>query len=201
MTSIRQPPHPILIIAALSVVIFSLTGVAAMMGWLPSSHSEPHAAAQTPTASERQPAPTPAKNAASHAQALLRVAARTTPAPDKPAPTGAKACANCGVVESVHVVEIEGQGSGLGAVAGGVAGGLLGNQIGKGRGNTVATVAGVAGGAYAGHQVEKHMKRTQRYDIIVRMENGSTRTFHQATDPGFASGQKVRIESGSIVRD
>jgi uncharacterized protein YcfJ len=54
-----------------------------------------------------------------------------------------------------------------GTVIGGVAGGLLGNQIGGGRGKTVATVAGAAGGAYAGNQVQKNM---QEKDVVTTTE-------------------------------
>jgi outer membrane lipoprotein SlyB len=188
--------HPILIIAALSVVIFSLTGVAAMMGWLPKSQSEPAAAAPdtaVESASDKKIAT--AKTHLAKPKPVT-VAANEPPKESKPAQ---KSCPNCGVVESVKVVELEGEGSGLGAVAGGVVGGLVGNQIGKGRGNTVATVAGAAGGAYAGHQVEKNMKKTKRFDIVVRMDDGMQRSFRQDTDPGLAAGQKVRIENGNII--
>jgi uncharacterized protein YcfJ len=54
-----------------------------------------------------------------------------------------------------------------GTVIGGVAGGLLGHQIGGGKGKTVATVAGAAGGAYAGNQVQKGM---QEKDVEVTTE-------------------------------
>lgn len=207
--STLQKPHPIMIIAALSLIILSLAGVAAMMGWLPNSHSQTEAAG---TAAESGNANTDASKGESrtggtdhagtrsHTVRKLAAAGARTEAP-APSRKTAATCADCGVVESVKVVEVEGKGTGLGAVAGGVLGGLVGNQIGQGRGNTVATVAGVAGGAYAGHEVEKNMKKTRRYDIVVRMQDGATRTFHQQTDPGLASGDKVRIENGAVVRE
>jgi outer membrane lipoprotein SlyB len=189
--------HPIMIIAALSVILFSIAGTAALMGWLPASRSEPAPAATLSDAvaagENKDKAPEPHRSKPKPAKVAANVTA------DKEATPAKQSCPNCGVVESVKIVELEGQGSGLGAVAGGVVGGLLGNQIGQGRGNTVATVAGVAGGAYAGHQVEKHIKKTRRFDIVVRMEDGSERTFHQDTDPGFASGQKVRIDGNAII--
>ncbi|MGE5161503.1 MAG: glycine zipper 2TM domain-containing protein [Betaproteobacteria bacterium] len=58
-----------------------------------------------------------------------------------------------------------------GTVIGGVAGGLLGNQIGGGRGKTIATVAGAAGGAYAGNQVQKNM---QEKDVVTTTETRCT---------------------------
>ncbi|HEY5849378.1 MAG TPA: glycine zipper 2TM domain-containing protein [Lysobacter sp.] len=43
-----------------------------------------------------------------------------------------------------------------GTAIGAVAGGLLGNQIGGGSGKKIATVAGAAGGAYAGRKVQEN---------------------------------------------
>lgn len=45
-----------------------------------------------------------------------------------------------------------------GMAIGGVAGGLLGNQVGSGKGRTLATVAGAAGGAYAGKKVQENQQ-------------------------------------------
>lgn len=206
-------PHPIVIIAALSVIILSLTGIAAMMGWLPTSHSEPDVTAtakpdqQSADAGATTQQPGETRQPAEARPARQREPRRSTAAEtkneaaqpgDKPA---ARTCPNCGVVESVNVVEVEGEGSGLGAIAGGVAGGILGHQIGQGRGNTVATIAGVAGGAYAGHEVEKRVKKTKRYDIQVRMDDGTTRLIQQQSDPALGIGQKVRIENGAIVAE
>lgn len=44
----------------------------------------------------------------------------------------------------------------LGIATGAVVGGLLGNQVGNGRGRTLATVAGVVGGGYLGNTVAKN---------------------------------------------
>jgi outer membrane lipoprotein SlyB len=43
----------------------------------------------------------------------------------------------------------------LGTLVGAGLGGVIGNQIGKGTGNTVATVAGVILGGVAGHAVDR----------------------------------------------
>jgi outer membrane lipoprotein SlyB len=83
------------------------------------------------------------------------------------------ACIDCGTVTDVQTVKKEGQGSGAGMVLGGIAGGVLGHQVGSGRGKDVATVAGVAGGAYVGNEVEKSNKATTSYLVRVKMEDGS----------------------------
>ena len=104
-------------------------------------------------------------------------------------------CNNCGKVTEVRTIKVEGEGSGLGAVAGGVAGGLLGNQVGKGTGKTLLTVAGAAGGAYAGHQVEKKVKDKTEYEVVVRMDNGETRQIHYAESAGCGRQWRSALSS------
>ncbi len=108
-------------------------------------------------------------------------------------------CTNCGSVISVNVIKQEGEGSGLGAIGGAVVGGVLGHQIGGGRGRDVATVVGAGAGAYAGHQIEKNVKTTQTYNVAVRMDDGSTRSFPYQTEPGFRAGDKVKVVEGKLV--
>jgi outer membrane lipoprotein SlyB len=164
--------YPSLIIAAFSVTLLSLTGVAALTGYLPG-------------ASAKQEMP----------QGMTQGEEPRTPDGDK----RAAACANCGTVESVRLVERQGSGSGLGAVAGGVAGAILGNQVGGGSGRTVMTIAGGAGGAYVGNEVEKNSKRSSAYQIRVRMADGSMRTLTQREVPNVNSGDRVRITNGAIA--
>ena len=116
------------------------------------------------------------------------------------------ACATCGVIESVNAVQQKGQGSGVGVVAGGVVGGLLGNQIGGGKGKTAATVLGAIGGGFAGNEVEKRVRTETVYDVTVRMDDGSTRSFRraQAMTVGSAvtvDGDTLRLSSDSAQRD
>jgi outer membrane lipoprotein SlyB len=105
----------------------------------------------------------------------------------------AQVCNDCGVVQSMRYVEEKGQGSGLGMVAGGVVGGVLGHQIGSGRGNTVATIAGAAGGAYAGNQIEKNAKKKSYWSVAIKMDNGSTRNFTYTSKPSVHEGERVKL--------
>lgn len=113
----------------------------------------------------------------------------------------ARQCANCGVVEAVNVIEVKGEGNYLGMIAGGLAGALLGHQVGGGSGKQIATVAGAAGGAYAGNEVEKRMKTKKHFEVITRLENGGTQAVSYETDPGYKVGDKVRVENGTLVRN
>ena len=106
------------------------------------------------------------------------------------------ACTDCGVVQSIRLVEQAGQASGVGMVAGGVVGGVLGHQIGSGRGNTVATIAGAGVGAYAGNQVEKNAKKTSSWSVAIRMDAGQTRTFTYSAKPAVREGERVKLVDG-----
>ncbi len=115
-------------------------------------------------------------------------------------------CASCGVVESVNAVQQKGQGSGIGVVAGGAAGGLLGNQIGGGNGRTAMTVLGAIGGGFAGNEVEKRVRTETVYDVTVRMDDGSTRSFRRAQAMAVGSavtvdGDTLRLSSDGAQRD
>lgn len=194
---------PIVAIAAVAVIIFSVVGVGVMTGIIPSSKS-------TETASNAPAAKTGQAQEAKSVQSATRPATRPAAAKQPPAQVAVaepaaravapKVCAECGVIDAINVIEQKGQGSGIGAVAGGVVGGLVGNQIGQGRGNTVATVAGVAGGALVGNEVERRIKTTKQYNVSVRMDDGNAKTFTFDNEPGFAVGEKVKVVDGKLIK-
>jgi outer membrane lipoprotein SlyB len=108
-------------------------------------------------------------------------------------------CRNCGVVESVSTVSRVGQTRGIGGTGvtpgmaiGGVVGGVVGNQFGHGGGRAGMTVLGAAGGAYAGHQIERSRARYNAYVMHIRMDDGTMRTLEQRT--AIAKGSRVVVE-------
>ena len=109
------------------------------------------------------------------------------------------ACPDCGKVLGVQVVEKKGEGGALGLIAGGVVGGLLGNQVGGGRGNTLATIAGAAGGAYAGKKVEENVKSGTVWAVHVRFNDGQQHAFEFDHDPHFVAGDPVRRSGNTIA--
>lgn len=113
---------------------------------------------------------------------------------------GAAACNDCGKVTAVKISEKDGEAGPVGVIAGGVAGALLGRQVGKGTGKDVATIAGAAGGAYAGHKIEGKMKKVRTWAVSVRFDNGDERVFNFDKDPGMAAGDPVKAAGSSIVR-
>lgn len=109
-----------------------------------------------------------------------------------------RVCANCGVVESVNLVQVKGEGSYLGTIGGGVLGALLGSQVGGGNGRTVAQIAGAVGGAYAGRALEAKSRNSNHFEVLVRLQTGSAQTVSFATDPGLKVGDKVQVNAGVI---
>ncbi|MDO8466518.1 MAG: glycine zipper 2TM domain-containing protein, partial [Gallionella sp.] len=111
-----------------------------------------------------------------------------------------------GVVQSIELVRqgsagIGGSGIGAGTIAGAVVGGILGNQVGGGQGKTAATVIGAAGGAYAGHELEKRsQQQSDAYKFTIRMQDGSYQTLTQTTNPDIRVGDRVRIDNGVARR-
>lgn len=259
MDTIKNPAgrtgglHPLMILAALAVVLFCLVGTAAIMGWLPSSVGGNGGNRQQLTEAERaalasgmrqqsQPgmavaphnglAPqgdAPAAGTAQYAAQPGYPAQQVPPSyPVQPAPAAQLApepapvreaprkaskpvqladsesrsswCSNCGNVESVRTITQRAHGSGIGAAGGAILGGLLGNQVGGGNGKQLATVAGAVGGAVVGNQVEGNMKATQTYEIRVRLDDGTLRTFRQGTPPDWRSGERVKIVKGRLRR-
>lgn len=188
---VRRMPallYPTLLIAGIAVIIASMLGIAAMTGVLPRAQS------QSVAQSANERAAGGGEGRAAAKTATGKNAGNKTAAPA----VAAARCTDCGVVDSVRAVEVKGEGSGLGVVAGGVLGGVLGNQIGGGSGRTAMTVVGAGAGAYAGNEVEKNMKKRVNYEIRVRMDDNTYRSF-QSTQPDVGVGQRVKVRDGQLV--
>jgi outer membrane lipoprotein SlyB len=221
MTTTTKSLHPLVLAAAVAVLLFCGVGTAALMGWLPSSQGDTQPLAASTSAEQL------ASLQANQPQANLQPAGaqplaalppqqqqqpqqqqyeqqQQQPAPVRqpqqyaaaaPAP---QVCSNCGVVEAIHEVNTRAEGSGVGAAGGAVVGGLLGNQVGGGHGRQLATVLGAVGGAVAGNQIEGSVRATRSYNIVVRLDNGKTRTVHQSAAPNWRQGDRVRVVNGGL---
>lgn len=249
-----SPTHPLLLVAAASVTLFSLAGTGILAGWLPgpdrhsdslipitaSSAAAPvFARKKLPAPPEKlQPvekplasaavndqgnAPAPVPEAKAIAVSLPAASPGVSPAPSardtasgsvgdityavaspepgyRVAASAPAPCNECGVVEAVREIAVEPKGSGGGAIAGGLLGGLLANQIGKGSTRSIATVLGAAGGAYAGNYIEKSIKESKRYEVLVRFEDDSTQTFSSESAPIWRSGDRVKLQNGLLTK-
>ena len=214
MTTTTKSLHPLVLAAAVAVLLFCGVGTAALMGWLPSSQSE--APPLSANASAEQLASLQAGQPPAGAQPLVALPPppqqqqqqQQQPVQQQPvrqpqpqyvaAAPAPQVCSNCGVVEAIHEVNTRAEGSGVGAAGGAVVGGLLGNQVGGGHGKQLATVLGAVGGAVAGNQIEGSVRATRSYNIVVRLDNGKTRTVHQSAAPGWRQGDRVRVVNGGL---
>jgi outer membrane lipoprotein SlyB len=214
--------HPLIAGAAIAVMVASLTGVAAMTGLLPNSHGENKTVAEV---AKSEPVKAPAVKPAPVAKVAKPVSGEQLAANDQDryptqprqdrrsdanyreadyaqnrvqAAEPARACTNCGRVESVSAVQSQADPSGVGVVGGAVVGGLLGNQIGGGSGKTLATIAGAVGGGFAGNEVEKRTRTATTYQVRVRMENGQVRNFPYNSEPNWNQGDRVRVVDGYL---
>lgn len=207
MSEAQNRTNPVVVIAAIAVIIFSAVGVGVMTGVIPSSFSksgDEQVLSKADAPKEAVPPAAPAKKTTSSAPAThkkAQTADSTRHAANEPVRVASapRICNNCGRIEAINAIEQKGEGTGLGAVAGGVLGGVLGHQVGGGTGRTVATVVGVGAGALAGNEVEKRVKKTVHYDVVVRLEDGTSRTFSYQAEPAFRTGDKVKIVDGAIV--
>lgn len=181
-TQPTKSPSPLMWISSIAVVLFSGVGIAGFMGWIPTSYGQQDTEVSAKAAAETAPAHKPHTPVSNNTKS-------------------AAVCADCGVIESVQIINDAKKTSGIGIVGGAVVGGLLGNQVGGGRGKDVATVAGAVGGAVAGNEIEKRAGSTQHYEITVRFDDGSSRVFTQANPPTWRSGDNVRVIDGAIRSD
>ena len=187
--------YPVMLIAAISLIVFSAAGIATMMGWLPSARSD----ADTPVPAQAQPSARTEAREEARAPVQARSAPVAKPSQPRVMASAPARCDDCGTIESIRAVEVQGEGSGMGAIGGAVVGGLLGNQVGRGRGRTAATVVGAGAGAYAGHEIEKNVKKSVSYQVRVRMGDGTIRTYYEKAQPAYAVGQKVRVTEQGLV--
>lgn len=156
--------HPLMAGAAVSVMLVSLLGIAAITGVLPTSHAT---AAQTTPMTAQAPVVAPISAPAQqvvvapavrdegamhkivvhhhpvqHAQAQYSQQYSQAPTYQQPAPA---------YQQPAPVAQNSPIGIGVGAVVGG----LLGNQVGSGNGKTLATIAGAVGGGFLGNEIAK----------------------------------------------
>lgn len=117
--------------------------------------------------------------------------------------SGSRACNQCGTVESVQQVYVQGGNNShmLGTIVGAVAGGLLGNTVGKGDGRKAATVAGAVAGGAVGHGVAGRNASggdTPAWRVVVRLDNGRTATVTQREDPRVQRGDHVEVRNDRV---
>ena len=101
---------------------------------------------------------------------------------------------------AINLVEKAGDSNATGMIAGGLAGAVLGRQIGGGLGKDLSTLAGAAGGAYAGKKIQENMNSSKVWRVSVTFTDGRLGAFDFAQDPGLSVGDAVRQSGDTLVR-
>ncbi len=185
-------PSALVNVAAVAVIVASVAAVGAIFGIIPAVHSERAQSLPVQQRAEAGAGDADAQRATDGEAGERVMKGRTVLA-------AVNGCANCGVIEAVTAVRVQGQGTGVGAVAGGVTGAAVGGQLGRGNGRTALGLLGAVGGAYAGHAIERNVRSDTSYRVTVRMDDGTKRTVYPLTAPAFAVGEKVRVVNGTIA--
>jgi uncharacterized protein YcfJ len=168
--------HPLMAVAAFSLTLVSLVGAASILGLLPNSQArggvpteisaaampatqigQPLTAQLQPAQQQQQPQQ-PQQQFQQQQEQQPRVVEHRTVVHHTYAPArqSNRDDRPTRVVQApAPVQQAAPQNSAVGIGLGAVVGGLLGNQVGGGRGKTIATVAGALGGAYAGNEIAK----------------------------------------------
>ena len=108
--------------------------------------------------------------------------------------------AQYGRVTSIQPITSEAKTTGAGVALGAIAGGVIGHQIGRGTGQTLATVAGATGGAVLGNQIERNQRQRQvvGYRVTVHEDDGKIRVFEAPQLAGLKVGSRVRTDGGAL---
>jgi outer membrane lipoprotein SlyB len=103
------------------------------------------------------------------------------------------------VIASVQEVRVKGDAGAIGTLGGAAAGGVAGAQFGKKSGKILATIGGAILGGFAGREVEKQVRASNEYDVVVNMEEGGSRTLRIAALNGLGIGSRVRVSGNTLV--
>jgi outer membrane lipoprotein SlyB len=128
---------------------------------------------------------------------IQRILARRS-GPAGAAPAAASVCRECGTVTGIREIA-KPRKVGAGTAAGAAIGGLLGYAVGGNKHRTAGTVVGAAGGAVAGNVIENKAGEGKTYEIGVSFDDGSSRSFHQESHPGWHQGSRVRLVNGALA--
>jgi len=160
--------------AGIAILLFSLTGIAILMGWIPASIEGTGTALEARSTPLRLPAPAETREPPAAPVRQAEAAPRRPAAPLRsavpfaPVPPGAR-CEECGVIESIR-------------------------EIG-------ATNDGANAYADGSYGTSKPARQAKAYAVTVRLEDGTSRVFSGTAPSDWHAGDRVRIVNGAIESD
>jgi hypothetical protein len=152
--------HPLVAVAAGAVTVFSLLGIAAITGLLPSSFGTANDGSRDNLSTPSLSAPDQRgadnwDNGAPAGKSAQQKPAKHLPSGNNSVATDEGVQRNAPPAQPAPVAHKAPQNSPVGIGVGAVVGGVLGNQVGHGDGKTLATIIGAVGGGYIGNEIAK----------------------------------------------
>jgi outer membrane lipoprotein SlyB len=176
----RWQRKPVILIAGIVAALFCSAGVATIMDWGVS----------------------PGKTAGARTGliALLRGGDANRGAVDRrdthravAAARPTERCAGCGVIESVLVVDMRDETTGVCAAGDWVDRGFLINASVEADGRNLASVAEIVADVVVRNTSATNMQSAARYELTIRFPDGASSTIRLANQPQWKPGERVRV--------
>ena len=130
---------------------------------------------------------------------LLSPLPGSPPAAPAGAATATAACDRCGTIESIRQAAVKEQWTPLGSMPSSAdigPSGMAMYQIGKGLTNQGQVLVGAAGGT--AYRTQPTQRNITRWEVTVKMDDGSTRALTQNYEPLMQVGDRVRVFGSQI---
>ncbi len=99
-----------------------------------------------------------------------------------------------GEIVEIEMVKLDGTESGVGSLAGAATGGIAASNIGGGRGQGLAMIAGAVAGGVLGNYAERKSTETNALNFTVRLDNGSfISVVQQSEGNSLLVGDRVKV--------
>ncbi len=99
-----------------------------------------------------------------------------------------------GEIVEIEMVKLDGTESGVGSLAGAATGGIAASNIGGGRGQGLAMIAGAVAGGVLGNYAERKSTETNALNFTVRLDNGSfISVVQQPEGNSLLVGDRVKV--------
>jgi len=121
--------------------------------------------------------------------------ARAQAAGGDPAPA-ANVCPTCGVVTAIKPTALRGEPQWMGTISGGVVGRQPSSAVGAGSGRSLPSADSST--ALPGREPDLGPRQRTVYEVVVLMDDQSTRKLHYEHRPALSVGDRVRVSGGQV---
>jgi outer membrane lipoprotein SlyB len=112
-----------------------------------------------------------------------------------PAPAAA-VCPTCGVVTAVKPTALRGEPQWMSTISGAVVGNQPSSAVGAGAGRSLPSTGGSA--SLPGREADLGPRHRTVYEVVVLMDDQSTRKLHYEHRPALSVGDRVRVSGGQV---